>query len=179
MGFSKALLPWNNRPLLCAHLNLYSSLDMNIRVVTGAHSKEILPLLNQDNVERIHNSSWRTQEQRHSILLGLQGLNLQELVLIAPVDTSVPDPGEILKLIATPTPAALSYQGTTGHPIFSRVDWLLRRLNKPLCEAKSEFTQVESTNKALWNFNTPQKWLEHTGIKATPMQYSKNCTKQH
>ena len=171
MGFSKALLPWNNQPLLCAHLSLYRSLNLNVRVITGAHRKQLLPLLLPYSVDEIHSPNWGKEEQLDSLSLGIKDLNPEDLVVITPVDTAVPSHGCIRALIAARPPAVLSHRGLNGHPILCRVKWLQNKLHQPLYKSLVHATQVESTPSVLWNFNTPQSWMESIGTRATPVYH--------
>ncbi len=120
MGRPKALLELEGRPVLSWHCEWLGAFVDEVVVVEGGTS---LAHAVAGGARIVRNEAWATTEPRHSLLLGIAGLDPQDEVIVTPVDVP-PAPANVLAALVAVAPdvvatrgAVVEYLGAPGHPI--------------------------------------------------------------
>lgn len=157
MGFPKALIKYGESSLMSLHIDTLLTCCQFVRVVTGAHAEQLREYIGK--AEEYHNVNWASTEMRHSILIGLDGLDAATLVVLTPIDTLPLRPEILKKLITKTPPAVVAHQGKRGHPVLATAGWLRMALQKaPLNQMLNHAELVEADQDILLNFNYAEDW---------------------
>ena len=154
MGFPKALLDVEGRPLVVQHIERLRTVCNRILVVIGAHADLIEGALPAD-AEVVRNPHWDTTGPWDSLRLALDRVADEDVAFVTNVDTLPCRPATLDALLATGAPCVPTCQGTRGHPVLVRVGEL-RTSAGPLDHATSQARLVPvSDPHVLLNLNRP------------------------
>lgn len=178
MGFPKALLDFNEKSLICRHIDMFYNVPVQeIIVVTGPLHESITStacLKNNKNIIVVQNSDYNS-DQMGSIRLGLKNSSkFVDIAVLMPVDIP-PLPSSLIKnmiseLDSSPSNIAAIpfYNNRAGHPVIVKKkafydilkkyntlrDFLLSE-NRNVLQFKTEIAEV------VMNLNDKQKYINY------------------
>lgn len=165
MGTPKALLPLpDGRPLARAWLDRLSACCPTRLLVGGAETERLAALL-EPGERLVLNPDWANTWPVDSLCLAIRALPPEvERVVLSPVDVPPPSEASLRALLEAPGPAALSWEGVTGHPVLIGITEIQSLRRGPperggLRSLLPHLHRVEGRGPAATlNLNTPGEW---------------------
>jgi CTP:molybdopterin cytidylyltransferase MocA len=157
MGQPKALLPWDGKPLILAHIAALSAVCSKVIVVLGAHAEAIARVL-PEGVHLRTNHEWAHTDMAASLRIGLEGIAGD--CVVTPVDVPPPPHAVLRELLGKSSPCVCCHRGTDGHPVLVNAPETWAALEgQPLNQLLSNAPRLEvHWPGCTQSWNTPAEW---------------------